>query len=61
MFHKLATFLVIVGAANIGSTAWLHVDLIAVFGSLGSAINGLVGVSGLYLLLTTYTNILKKS
>lgn len=61
MFHKIATFLVILGAANIGLTSWLHVDLIAMFGSLSSAINVLVGVSGLYMLLTTYTTVLKKA
>ena len=58
MFHKLATFLVILGAANIGMTT-LGVDLIAMFGSLGTTINVLVGVSGVYMLLTTYTTILK--
>jgi uncharacterized membrane protein YuzA (DUF378 family) len=61
MFHKIATFLVILGAANIGLTSWLHVDLIGMFGSLSSTINVLVGVSGLYMLLTTYTTVLKKA
>ena len=61
MFHKLATFLVILGAANIGLVSWLHVDLIAMFGSLSSTINVLVGVSGLYMLLSTYTTVLKKA
>lgn len=59
MIHKLATFLVILGAANIGLVSWLHVDLIAMFGSLSSTVNVLVGVSGLYMLLVTYTTILK--
>jgi uncharacterized membrane protein YuzA (DUF378 family) len=61
MFHKTAMFLVIFGAANIGLTSWLHVDLIGMFGSLSSAINVLVGVSGLYMLLSTYTTVLRKA
>jgi len=61
MFHKLATFLVILGAANIGLTSWVHIDLIGMFGSLSSTINVLVGVSGLYMLLSTYTTVLKKA
>ncbi|MDE3059542.1 MAG: DUF378 domain-containing protein [Pseudomonadota bacterium] len=61
MFHKIATFLVILGAANIGLTSWLHLDLIGMFGVLGSTINVLVGVSGLYMLLATYTTLLKKT
>lgn len=61
MFHKVATFLVIVGAANIGLTSWLHFDLIAVFGALSSTINVLVGVSGIYMLISTYTTLLKKA
>jgi len=60
MFHKLATFLVILGAANIGLVSWLHIDLIGMFGLLSPTINVLVGVSGLYMLLTTYTTLLKK-
>jgi uncharacterized membrane protein YuzA (DUF378 family) len=61
MFHKLATFLVILGAANIGLSSWLHVDLIAMFGALSATINVLVGVSGIYMLLTTYTTLIKKT
>jgi len=61
MFHKLATFLVILGAANIGFTSWVHLDLIGMFGSLSATINVLVGVSGLYMLLSTYTTVLKKA
>lgn len=61
MFHKIATFLVILGAANIGITSWLHVDLIGMFGALSSTVNVLVGVSGLYMLLATYTTVLKKA
>jgi len=61
MFHKLATFLVILGAANIGLSSWVHLDLIGMFGALSSTINVLVGVSGLYMLLSTYTTVLKKT
>jgi uncharacterized membrane protein YuzA (DUF378 family) len=59
MFHKLAMFLVIIGAANIGMTSWLKVDLIAMFGTLSPTVNVLVGLSGLYMLLATYTTVLK--
>ncbi len=61
MLNKLATFLVILGAANIGFTSWLHFDLIAMFGSLSSTVNVLVGVSGMYMFLTTYTTLIKKA
>lgn len=61
MFHKVATFLVILGAANIGFASWLHVDLIAMFGALAATINVLVGVSGIYMLVSTYTTLLKKA
>ena len=60
MFHNIAPFLVIRGAANIGLVSWLHVDLIGMFGALSGSINVLVGVSGLYMLLSTYTTLLKK-
>ena len=60
MLHKLATFLVILGAANIGLTAWIHVDLLAMFGTLSGTVNALVGLSGIYMLLSTYTTLLKK-
>lgn len=59
--HKFATLLVIIGAANIGIVSWLHVDLIGMFGSLSSTINVLVGVSGIYMLLDTYTTLIKKA
>lgn len=61
MFHKFATFLVILGAANIGLTSWLHIDLIGMFGALSATVNVLVGVSGIYMLLSTYTTLLKKA
>ncbi len=59
MLHKVATFLVILGAANLGFTAWLHVDLIAMFGTLSATVSTLVGLSGIYMLLTTYTTLIK--
>lgn len=61
MLHKLAMFLVIIGAANIGLVTWLKVDLISMFGALSPTVNVLVGVSGLYMLLATYTTLLKKT
>lgn len=59
--HKWATLLVIVGAANIGLTTMAHIDLIAMFGPFSQFINVLVGVSGIYMLLDTYTTVLKKT
>ncbi len=58
--HKWASLFVIVGAANIGLTTMVHVDLIAMFGPLSQYINVLVGASGIYMLLDTYTTLLKK-
>jgi uncharacterized membrane protein YuzA (DUF378 family) len=60
-FHKWAMFLVILGAANVGFSSFLHVDVVGMFGSLSSAINVLIGVSGIYMLLSTYTTLLKKA
>ena len=61
MFNKITLLLVIVGAVNIGLMTLLHVDLIGVvFGDLSHIINALVGFSGIYMLLTTYTTLLKK-
>jgi uncharacterized membrane protein YuzA (DUF378 family) len=59
MLHKVATFLVILGAANMGFSTWLSVDLIAMFGTLGTTVTTLVGLSGIYMLLTTYTTLIK--
>ena len=62
MFHKIVLFLVIFGALNIGLVSLLHVDLITmIFGELGLIMNVLVGFSGLYMLLSTYTTLLKKA
>ncbi|MDE3015370.1 MAG: DUF378 domain-containing protein [Pseudomonadota bacterium] len=61
MWHKLALLLVIVSAANIGLSSIVHVDVInAIFGDLSHIINVLVGLSGLYMLLSNYTTLLKK-
>lgn len=61
MFNKITLLLVILGAVNIGLVTMLHVDLISVvFGELGRIISVLVGFSGLYMLVTTYTTLLKK-
>lgn len=62
MLNKIALLLVIVGATNIGLVAWVQFDLIGVlFGGLSPIINLLVGLSGLYMLLTHYTTLLKKT
>ena len=61
MFNKITLLLVIFGAINIGLVTLLHVDLISVlFGTFSHIISVLVGLSGLYMLLTTYTTLLKK-
>lgn len=59
-FHKLSVFLVILGAVNTGLVTLAHIDLIGMFGPLTFIINVLVGVSGIYMLLDTYTTLLKK-
>lgn len=62
MFNKITLLLVIIGALNIGLVTLLHVDLInVVFGSFSHIIGVLVGFSGLYMLLTTYTTLLNKT
>ena len=62
MLNKITLLLVIVGATNIGLVSWIHVDIISMlFGGLSSVINLLVGLSGLYMLLTHYTTLLKKA
>ena len=61
MFNKITLLLVIFGAVNIGLVTLLHVDLISViFGDFSRIINVLVGLSGIHMLLTTYTTLLKK-
>ena len=61
MFHKIALLLIILAAVNVGTTSWLHVDMIGtLFGPLAPMINVLVGLSGVYMLLTTYTTLIKK-
>jgi uncharacterized membrane protein YuzA (DUF378 family) len=62
MFHKIALLLVIIGAVNIGLTSWVHLDLIGtLFGPLAQVVNVFIGLSGIYMLLTTYTTLLKKT
>lgn len=61
MFHKIALLLVIVGATNVGFTSWLGTDIVAtLFGPIAPMVNVLVGLSGVYMLLTTYTTLIKK-
>jgi uncharacterized membrane protein YuzA (DUF378 family) len=61
MFHKFALLLVIVGSINMGLVAMLHVDLfVTMFDGLSHIVSVLVGISGVYLALTTYTTLLKK-
>jgi uncharacterized membrane protein YuzA (DUF378 family) len=60
-FHKWASFLVILGAANIGFSSFAHVDVVGMFGGLSAIVNMLIGVSGIYMLLSTYTTLLKKA
>lgn len=60
MLNKVTLFLVILGAANMGLATWAHVDVIAVvFGDLSRTISALVGLSGVYMFLKNYTNLLK--
>jgi len=62
MFHKIALLLVIVGATNVGFMSWLQVDIIGtLFGVIAPMVNVLVGLSGVYMLLTTYTTLIKKT
>ncbi len=61
MFNKITLLLVIIGSLNVGLVTLLHVDLIGVvFGDFSHIISVLIGFSGLYMLLTTYTTLLKK-
>lgn len=62
MYHKLALFLVIIGAVNLGMVSWAHVDLISVvFGDLSRIVSAMVGLSGVFMLLDNYTTLLKHS
>jgi uncharacterized protein len=62
MFNKITLLLVIVGSLNVGLVTMLHVDLIStIFGELSRIISVLVGFSGLYMLISTYTTLLKKT
>lgn len=60
MLNKVTLFLVILGAVNLGMVTWAHIDVIAVvFGDLSRTISAMVGLSGMYMLLTHYTNLIK--
>ena len=60
--NKLTMLLVILGAVNIGMVSWFQVDLFTtVFGGLSTIITLLVGLSGVYMFLTTYTTLIKKT
>lgn len=62
MFSKATMFLVILGAVNMGVSSWTGVSVIStVFGDLSSVVSALVGLSGVYMLLDNYTNMLKHS
>ncbi len=61
MLHKITLLLVILGATNIGLVSWFGVDVIGMlFGVIGPFVNVLIGLSGVYMLLSTYTTLLKK-
>lgn len=60
--HKLALLLVILGAIHLGLVAIAGVDVIgSVFGSVGHVVSVIIGASGLWLALTNYTTLLKKT
>ena len=62
MWHKLASLLIVLSAANIGLSAIVHVDVMsALFGDLSHVVNVLVGLAGLYMLLSNYTTLLRKA
>jgi len=62
MLNKVTLFLVILGAVNLGTVTWAHLDLISVvFGDISHIIGAMVGLSGVYMLLVNYTTLLKKA
>jgi uncharacterized membrane protein YuzA (DUF378 family) len=62
MFSKTTLFLVILGAVNMGVVSWTGVNIIStVFGDLSTVVSALIGLSGVYMLLDNYTNMLKHS
>ncbi len=62
MFSKSTMFLVILGAVDMGVSSWTGVHVIStVFGSLSPVVTALIGLSGVYMLLDNYTNMLKHS
>lgn len=61
-FHKIALLLVILGAIHLGLVALVGVNLIdVVFGGLGHVVSVIIGVSGIWMALNTYTTLLKKA
>lgn len=61
MFHKIALLLVIIGAINLGLVALVGVDIVtSMFGAFSHVISVLIGLSGMYMLLSTYTTLLNK-
>jgi uncharacterized membrane protein YuzA (DUF378 family) len=62
MFSKATLFLVILGAVDMGMSSWAGVSVVStVFGDLSSVVSALIGLSGVYMLLDNYTNMLKTS
>lgn len=62
MFSKATMFLVILGAVDMGVNSWAGVSVIStVFGGLSTVVVALIGISGVYMLLDNYTNMLKHS
>lgn len=59
MLDKVTLLLVIIGAVNIGLVTVLGFDFISIFGPLSPVVKLVVGFSGVYMLLTTYTTLLK--
>jgi uncharacterized membrane protein YuzA (DUF378 family) len=53
--------MVIVGAVHIGLVTLTGINMIGMFGGLSHVINVLIGISGIYMLLDTYTTVLKKT
>jgi uncharacterized membrane protein YuzA (DUF378 family) len=62
MFSKATLFLVILGAVDMGVSSWTGVHLIStIFGTISPVVSALIGLSGVYMLLDNYTNMLKHS
>jgi uncharacterized membrane protein YuzA (DUF378 family) len=62
MFSKWTTFLVILGAVDMGVSSWTGVHVIStVFGGVSPVVTAMIGISGVYMLLDNYTNMIKHS